>query len=145
MFFTLFAVVMTGFGITKAAAQVTLEPDVNLGGTPLNAIARYRYPTGQVPKIAFLAIHRTSDYRNHASAVELPLRGFATLGIRTRFGSSDAAVNFEQIALDIRNGIRFLKSKGHSKIILVGHSGGGPQHLVLSGAAGKRSIVLPRA
>ena len=34
MFLTLFAVVMTGFGITKAAAQVTLEPDVNLGGTP---------------------------------------------------------------------------------------------------------------
>jgi hypothetical protein len=126
MFSILFALLMTGLGSTRAAAQVTQDPDVNLGGSPVNAIGRYRYPTGQVPKIAFLAIHRTSDYRNHASALELPTRGFATLGIRTRFGSSSAAVDFEQIALDIRNGIRFLKSKGHTKIILVGHSGGGP-------------------
>jgi hypothetical protein len=116
---------MTALGTTNAAAQITIE-EVNLGGTPVNALARYRVPTGQVPTIATLAIHRTSDYRNHASAIELANRGFATLGIRTRFGNSDAAVDFEQIALDIRNGIRFLKGKGHTTIILIGHSGGGP-------------------
>jgi pimeloyl-ACP methyl ester carboxylesterase len=122
----LFALFILGLGASQAVAQVTQDPDVNLGGTPVNAIGRYRYPTGQIPQIAFLAIHRTSDYRNHPSALELPTRGFATLGIRTRFGNSSAAVDFEQIALDIRNGIRFLKSKGHTKIILIGHSGGGP-------------------
>jgi hypothetical protein len=116
---------MTVLGSTKIAAQITQE-NINLGGTPENALAVYRVPTGQVPAIATLAIHRTSDYRNHASAIELANRGFATLGIRTRFGNSSAAVDFEQIALDIRNGIRFLKSKGHTKIILIGHSGGGP-------------------
>jgi len=110
------------FGITDASAQLTVQ-EVDLGD---GALGRYRVPTGQVPPIATLAIHRTSDFRNHASAVQLANRGFATLGIRTRFGSSDAAVNFELIALDVRNGIRFLKSKGHTKIILIGHSGGGP-------------------
>ncbi len=111
------------FGITNASAQLTVE-EVDLGG---GALGRYRAPAvGPVSHIATLAIHRTSDYRNHASTTQLANRGFGTLGIRTRFGNSEAAVDFEQIALDIRNGIRFLKGKGHTKIILIGHSGGGP-------------------
>lgn len=126
---------MIALGSTQAAAQTVTcgpDPDPTLPGiTQCNftqdvAQFRYRFPTGTVPTTATLAIHRTSDYRNHSSAQELVKRGFATLGIRTRFGSSAAAVNFEQIALDIRNGIRFLKSRGQTKIILIGHSGGGP-------------------
>jgi pimeloyl-ACP methyl ester carboxylesterase len=121
----LFAV-LAAIGTTEAVAAVVVE-DVDLGGTPLHALGRYRY-RDDLPfsPIATLAIHRTSDYRNHASTTNLANRGFATLGIRTRFGNSEAAVDFEQIALDVRNGIRFLKSKGHTKIILIGHSGGGP-------------------
>jgi pimeloyl-ACP methyl ester carboxylesterase len=108
---------------TNASAQVTSE-DVDLGD---GALGRYRAPAGLVSRIAFLAIHRTSDYRNHASSTNLADRGFGTLGIRTRFGNSEAAVNFELIALDVRNGIRFLKNvKGHTHVILIGHSGGGP-------------------
>jgi hypothetical protein len=109
--------------MTNASAQVTSE-DVDLGD---GALGRYRAPAGPVSRIAFLAIHRTSDYRNHASSTNLANRGFGTLGIRTRFGNSEAAVNFELIALDVRNGIRFLKNvKGHTYVILIGHSGGGP-------------------
>ena len=121
----LFAV-LAAIGTTEAVAVLQVV-DVDLGGTPVHALGRYRY-RDDLPfsPIATLAIHRTSDYRNHASTTNLANRGLATFGIRTRFGSSDAAVNFEQIALDIRNGIRFLKSKGHTKIILIGHSGGGP-------------------
>ena len=115
--------IITVFGVPNASAQLTVQ-EVNLGD---GALGRYRAPaTGPVSHIATLAIHRTSDYRNHASTTNLANRGFGTLGIRTRFGNSEAAVNFELIALDIRNGIRFLKSKGHTKIILIGHSGGGP-------------------
>ena len=122
---SLFAAAAAALGTTFASAQIITE-DVDFGGTPNHALGRYRVPTGTVPKIAFLAIHRTSDYRNHASSTNMASRGFATLGMRTRFGSSEFAVDFEQIALDIRNGIRFLRAKGHTKIILVGHSGGGP-------------------
>ena len=112
------------FGITNAVAQLTVE-EVNLGD---GALARYRAKTaGPVSHIGFLAIHRTGDYRNHQSTTELANRGFGTLGIRTRFGNSEAAVDWELIALDIRNGIRFLKDvKGHTHVILIGHSGGGP-------------------
>ncbi len=115
---------MIALGTAEAVAQTTVV-EVDLGD---GALGRYRAPAvGPVSHIAFLAIHRTADYRNHQSAVELANRGFGTLGIRTRFGNSEAAVNFELIALDIRNGVRFLKNvKGHSRVILVGRSGGGP-------------------
>src|SRR5262245_52774667 len=110
-------------GINIASAQVTVQ-DVDLGG---GALGRYRAPATGASHIAFLAIHRTSDFRNHQIVTELANRGFGTLGIRTRFGSSEAAVNFELIALDIRAGVRYLKNvKGHSRVILVGRSGGGP-------------------
>lgn len=47
--------------------------------------------------------------------------------LRKRIGRLEfAAVNWELFALDIRNGIRFLKSKGIQKVILIDHSGGGP-------------------
>jgi len=125
IFSFLFALIIA-LGTTEAEAVLQVV-DVDLGGTPEHALGRYRY-RDDLPfsPIATLAIHRTSDYRNHASTTNLANRGFATFGIRTRFGNSDAAVDFEQIALDIRNGIRFLKGKGHTKIILIGHSGGGP-------------------
>jgi len=125
-FFPFLLALIIALGTTEAVAVLQVV-DVDLGGTPEHALGRYRF-RDDLPfsPIATLAIHRTSDYRNHASTTNLANRGLATFGIRTRFGSSDAAVNFEQIALDIRNGIRFLKSKGHTKIILIGHSGGGP-------------------
>jgi hypothetical protein len=123
IFSFLFAV-MIALGTTEAVAQVTVE-EVDLSD---GALGRYRAPAvGPVSHIAFLSIHRTADYRNHQSSVELANRGFGTLGIRTRFGNSEAAVNWELIALDIRNGVRFLRNvKGHSRVILVGRSGGGP-------------------
>jgi len=112
---------MLALGVSQSAAQTIEEVDLGDG-----ALGRYRTPAGPLPRVATLAIHRTADFRNHASTTQLQSRGFATLGIRTRFGSSEAAVNWELIALDIRNGIRFLKSKGIQKVILIGHSGGGP-------------------
>jgi hypothetical protein len=110
------------FGSSGAFAQTTT--DIDLGG---GALGRYRTPAGIKSNIAFIAIHRTADYRNHASTTQLQSRGYATLGIRTRFGSSEAAVNWELIALDIRSAVRFLRSQpGITKIVLIGHSGGGP-------------------
>jgi hypothetical protein len=107
----------------QAHPQVLME-EVDLGD---GALGRYRAPASGASNVAFLAIHRTNDFRDHQSAVEMANRGFGTLGIRTRFGNSEANVDFELIALDIRNGIRYLKNvKKHTKVILVGRSGGGP-------------------
>jgi hypothetical protein len=83
--------------------------------------------SGPISPIAFLAIHRTSDYLAHASTQELPRRGFSVLGMNSRFKNNEASVNWELIALDVRAGVRFLKSQpGITTVVLIGHSGGGP-------------------
>jgi pimeloyl-ACP methyl ester carboxylesterase len=83
--------------------------------------------SGAISPIAFLAIHRTGDYLAHVSTQELPKRGFSVLGMNSRFKNNEASVNWELIALDVRAGVRFLRSQpGITKVILIGHSGGGP-------------------
>ncbi|HMG58744.1 MAG TPA: hypothetical protein VK583_03380 [Burkholderiales bacterium] len=83
--------------------------------------------SGPISHVAFLAIHRTGDYLAHVSTQELPRRGFSVLGMNSRFKNNEAAVNWELIALDVRAGVRFLRSQpGITKVILIGHSGGGP-------------------
>jgi pimeloyl-ACP methyl ester carboxylesterase len=47
--------------------------------------------------------------------------------MNSRFKNNEASVNWELIALDVRAGVRFLRSQpGIQKVILIGHSGGGP-------------------
>jgi len=83
--------------------------------------------SGPISNVAFLAIHRTGDYLAHVSTQELPKRGFSVLGMNSRFKNNEASVNWELIALDVRAGVRFLRSQpGITKVILIGHSGGGP-------------------
>jgi pimeloyl-ACP methyl ester carboxylesterase len=112
-------ILMLGFGISKAIAQMTVDVDLGNG-----ALARYRTPA--VPShIAFLSVHSSADFRNHPSTTELRNRGFHTLGMTTRFtgGSADQR---ELIAIDVRNAVCFLRSQpGITKVVLIGHSGGG--------------------
>src|SRR4029434_8183365 len=83
--------------------------------------------SGPISPIAFLAIHRTSDYLAHASTQELPRRGFSVLGMNSRFKNNEASVNRELMSLDVRAGVIFLRSQpGITTVILIGHSGGGP-------------------
>ena len=83
--------------------------------------------SGPISHTAFLVIHRTGDYLSHVSTQELPRRGFSVLGMNSRFKNNEASVNWELIALDVRAGVRFLRSQpGITKVILIGHSGGGP-------------------
>jgi pimeloyl-ACP methyl ester carboxylesterase len=83
--------------------------------------------TGPISHIAFLAIHRTGDYLAHVSTQELPRRGYSVLGMNSRFKNNEASVDWELIALDVRAGVRYLRSQaGITKVILIGHSGGGP-------------------
>ena len=120
--FPLIISLLWALAVPGAFAQMTTE--IDLGG---GALGRYRTPAGPQSNIAFIAIHRTGDYRNHASTTQLQSRGYATLGIRTRFGNSEAAVNWELIALDIRSAVRFLRNQpGITRVVLIGHSGGGP-------------------
>src|SRR5438552_16418773 len=89
--------------------------------------ALYKPDSGPTPHVAVLIIHRTSNFMVHLGTTELAKRGFLVLGMNPRSDNNEAAVHFEDNALDIRAGIEFLrKQPGIRKVVLFGHSGGGP-------------------
>ena len=124
MSFCLFLV----FGITNGASSASAQSNprfVPLGGAAKGAL--YVPDSGPPPHIAFLVTHRTSNYMTHASTAQLSGRGFMVLGMNSRFDNNDAIVNWEDIALDVRSGIRYLRSQpGITTVILIGPSAGAP-------------------
>ncbi len=101
-------------------AYIQFQPSATKG-------ALYKPDNGPAPKVAFLTIHRTSNFMNMIGNAELAKRGFMVLGMNPRSDNNEAIVNFEEIALDIKQGVEFLrKQNGIEKIVLIGFSGGGP-------------------
>eukprot|EP01037_Dinobryon_pediforme_P011992 gene11992-12081_t len=114
-----------GLGVTAAQAQsnpryIQFQPLATKG-------ALYVPDSGPAPTVAFLTIHRTSNFLSLIATRELAKRGFMVLGMNPRSDNNEASVNFERVALDIRQGIEFLRRQpGITKVVLIGHSGGGP-------------------
>jgi hypothetical protein len=84
------------------------------------------YPS---PHIGVIVMHRNSNYLNHISTVQLPARGFVVLGMNPRCDNNEAAcAPWENNALDVKSGVNYLRTKvpGITKVVLLGHSGGGP-------------------
>ena len=89
--------------------------------------ALYKPDSGPVPHVAILIIHRTANMLGSPATRELSSRGFMVLAVNPRSDNNEAAVDFEANALDIKSGFEFLrKQPGITKIVLWGHSGGGP-------------------
>lgn len=84
-----------------------------------------KYPS---PHVGVIAMHRNSNYLNHISTKELPARGFVVLGMNPRCDNNEAAcAPWENNALDVKSGVNYLRAQpGITKVILLGHSGGGP-------------------
>jgi hypothetical protein len=81
------------------------------------------------PHVAVIAMHRNSNYLNHISTKELPKRGFVVLGMNPRCDNNEAlCAPWENNALDVKQGVNYLRTQvpGITKVILLGHSGGGP-------------------
>lgn len=104
------------------------QAQVNSSHVPLGAAQGMFYrPQGQDPHVAFLIVHRTSDYLRHIGCTELPRRGFAVLCMNTRYVNNELLVDWDRIALDVKEGVTFLRRQpGIRSIVLLGHSGGGP-------------------
>jgi pimeloyl-ACP methyl ester carboxylesterase len=117
--------VALALSLTAAHAQsnpryIQFSPNATKG-------ALYLPDGGAAPHVAFLVIHRTSNFLSHPAALELPKRGFMVLAMNPRSDNNEAAVHWEDNALDIRQGVEFLrKQPGITKVLLIGHSGGGP-------------------
>jgi hypothetical protein len=89
--------------------------------------ALYRPDAGPAPRVAVLLMHRTANFMGHIAATELSKRGFMVLAMNPRSDNNEAAVRWEENALDVKSGIEFLrKQPGIQSIVLLGHSGGGP-------------------
>jgi pimeloyl-ACP methyl ester carboxylesterase len=89
--------------------------------------ALYKPDGGPAPHVAVLLIHRTANFLASPATRELSKRGFMVLAVNPRSDNNEGVVNFEANALDIKSGIEFLrKQPGITKVVLWGHSGGGP-------------------
>jgi len=89
--------------------------------------ALYKPDAGPAPHVAVLLIHRTSNFLSHIATAELARRGFLVLAMNPRSDNNEAAVLFEENALDLKSGVEFLRRQpGITKVLLLGHSGGGP-------------------
>lgn len=118
-----FVAVLCAFSIGRASAQ-SAPIYVPLG--PADA-AVYRPDRGPAPHVGVLVIHRTANFIRHPACTQLSARGFLVLCINTRFTGNEEAVRFEEIALDVKAGVQYLRAQpGITKVLLFGHSGGGP-------------------
>jgi hypothetical protein len=89
--------------------------------------ALYKPDSGPAPHVAFVLAHRTANYLNHIGCREFSARGYLTLCFNTRFQNNEAAVRWEETPLDVKAAVDFARSQpGITKVILFGHSGGGP-------------------
>src|SRR6185436_16760319 len=87
----------------------------------------YTPDSGPAPHVAVLLIHRTSNFLAHLATTELAGRGFLVLAMNPRSDNNEAAVSFEDNALDVKSGIEYLRRQpGIRTVLLFGHSGGGP-------------------
>ena len=89
--------------------------------------ALYRPESGPAPHVAVFLMHRTVDFLTHTATRELARRGFLVLAMNSRFYSNEAGVVWEDLPLDVKTGVEFLrKQPGITKVVIFGHSGGGP-------------------
>ncbi len=122
------AVLMSGclFALASPAFAQSNPTYVQFSPGPVKG-ALYTPDSGLAPHVAFLIIHRTANVLGSAATRELSKRGFMVLAINPRSDNNEAVVNFEANAFDIKSGIEFLRKRpGITKVVLWGHSGGGP-------------------
>ena len=116
------------------AAAVAIAANVSLAQSHPEYIALgrisaalYKPDKGPAPHVAFVIGHRTANYLNHLACRELPSRGFLALCFNTRFQNNESQVRWEETPLDVKAAVEFVRRQpGITKVVLFGHSGGGP-------------------
>jgi len=89
--------------------------------------ALYKPDAGPAPHVGFVIGHRTANYLNHIACRELSSRGFLALCFNTRFQNNETQVRWEETPLDVKAAVEFVRRQpAITKVILFGHSGGGP-------------------
>ena len=85
----------------------------------------YTPDSGVWSHVGILAMHRTSNLLGRGD--EWARRGYMNLCMNPRFDNNEAAVRWEEIALDVGMGVSYLRSQpGITTVLSQGGSGGGP-------------------
>lgn len=80
---------------------------------------------GTSPDTAVMMVHPTSNMLGHYALVPLAERGYAGIGLTTRYVGNDSSLITENVLLDIAAMVRYLREeRGYRRIVLVGNSGG---------------------
>ena len=89
--------------------------------------ALYKPDSGPAAHVAVIVTHRTGNTMSGLPNTEFPKRGIMVLGLNSRFENNEASVMWEDIALDVKSAVEYLrKQPGITKVLLFGGSGGGP-------------------
>ncbi|WP_236795515.1 hypothetical protein [Amycolatopsis sp. GM8] len=87
--------------------------------------ARAVHPGQGKSTTVFLIVHPTSNFLGHYALEPFAERGYAAVGLTTRYLGNDTSLLFENCVLDVAAAIRELKRRGFEKVVLIGNSGGG--------------------
>ncbi len=86
----------------------------------------YQTPGDPNSHIGIVVMHPSADVLDGINAVQLALRGYTVLAVNTNFGT-DNNLDFDDLLLQVRNAVVYLKGVPEvTKVVLFGHSGGGP-------------------
>ena len=133
-------------GVPSAAA---LKPARSTCSSTRSRSKGALYRPSEPPRdVAVLLIHRVNNYLGHRAAGELSKRGFLVLTMNSRFDNNEAAVIWEVIALDVKQGVEFLRRQpGIRRVVLFGHSGGAATLSFYQAVAekGRRSAATRRS
>lgn len=82
------------------------------------------YTTGRHRTVVCF-MHPQADMSRHYATPDLLAGGYAVFGQNSRWLNNDALCVHEQLLLDVAAGVRFLRARGFTHIVLCGNSGGG--------------------
>src|SRR5262245_15498178 len=106
-YFAIVAIAVSAIAFPRTTFAQSHPEYVSLGRL---SAALYRPDTQPAPHVAFLLMHRTSNYMSHIGCTELSKRGFVALCMNTRFQNNEVQVRWEQTPLDVKAGVEYLRA-----------------------------------
>lgn len=107
--------------IDSAVRQTPVSLEAADGGISSGIL----YTTTQNHKTVVCFMHPRADMSRHYAIPALARAGFAVFGQNSRWLNNDETCVHEVLLLDVAAGLRFLRARGFTHIVLVGNSGGG--------------------
>jgi pimeloyl-ACP methyl ester carboxylesterase len=75
-------------------------------------------------KVAAIVMHPASNFMGHYLIQPLAERGICCLGLNSRYAGNDSVLLMERVIQDLGAGVKHLRARGYTRIVLIGNSGG---------------------